>query len=528
MNPKIIGPIFLIVAMLLTSCQRPQPTESNNNVLMLSIGSNPKNLNPILVTDYGTSKVVDKLFRSLFIMDQTMEMQPDLVDTYTVSKDGKRYVFKLKNNIAWHDGHPVDAEDVVFTFNTILDPKTNTVRRSNYIIDGRPVIFNVVDSHTVEAILPKPFAPFLVSMGMEILPQHLLKNQNINTTSYNIMPIGNGRFAFEEWKTDQYIRLKAVDSYSDKPAKIDGIIYRIIPDQNTGMLALKNGEIDASGVPYKDVASVRDDRYFQLFEYETPSVTYMGYNLTHPILGDKRVRHAIAHAINKDALIKGVLNGFGTPAEIPDSPVSWSYPDSKDIPTFNYDPNKAMALLDAAGWRMNPKTKQREKDGRPLTFTCITNKGNTYRDKAAQVIRQYLLQVGITMDIQLMEWQSFISLLHTSTTPKPVDAFISGWALGADPDGTELWHSDRYPKGLNYTGYSNKRVDQWLSDGRQTLDRDGRRAIYQKINAQIAEDQPYLFLYHPISVAAVNPRVKGIGMPGPAGLFLNIENITLN
>ena len=195
-----------------------------------------------------------------------------------------------------------------------------------------------------------------------------------------------------------------------------------------------------------------------------------------------------------NAIVKGVLKSFGVPANIPSSPVLWSYPDEANIPKFNYDPKKAKDLLRLAGFILNKETNILEKDGVPFSFKIITNKGNKNREKSAQVIQKMLADIGIEVGIQLLEWSSFIKIVNANQSPKEYDAVILGWSLGLDPDGYSIWHSSQYPQGFNFIGYNNPKVDALLEKGRTTIDQNERKSIYKMIYQDIGKDVPYLFL----------------------------------
>jgi peptide/nickel transport system substrate-binding protein len=195
------------------------------------------------------------------------------------------------------------------------------------------------------------------------------------------------------------------------------------------------------------------------------------------------------------------------------------------VPKYKYNPIVAKKMLEKAGFTYNSKTQLMEKYGKPFEFTVITNKGNKEREKAAQIIQQYLAQVGIKMNIQLLEWSAFIKILNSPQMPKNFDAVLLGWSLSIDPDMYELWHSSEYPKGFNLGGYKDKRVDELLEKGRTEINREKRKGIYKELYLKIANDQPYYFLYYPESVVGINKRVKGLSKPGPAGVMPNIEKV---
>ena len=315
---------------------------------------------------------------------------------------------------------------MVFTFDRLLDPKTNTVRRSSYVINGKPIQYQALDSHRVEIRLPEPFAPFLVSMGIGILPKHLLHDEDINTTTFNRNPIGTGPFKFKEWRSSQYVSLSRNPDYFGKKAKVDGILYKIIPDKNTARISLQGGELDIEGaVQAKDVPILQSQKHLDLYTYYSLGYTYMGFNLTKYPFNDRRFRLAISHAINRQAIVKSVLKGYGKPAILPSSSELWAYPeDDSSIHVYDYNPEKSRQYIESMGYTWNSDNQIYEKDGRPLTFTLLTNKGNKYREKTAVIIQRFLQNVGIQVSVQLMEWSAFIKRMNDSS------AFDANYWLG--------------------------------------------------------------------------------------------------
>ncbi|MEK9657853.1 MAG: peptide-binding protein [bacterium] len=525
-NKHLLGLLLIVLIGLAACSQAPINKKKLQKPLTLNISAEPSVLNPILSTDSASSKVIDLVFSGLLRVSTNLELIPDLAQSYTINSEGTIYTFNLHKNAYWHDGKPVTAEDVKFTFERILDPKTNTVRRSNYIINGKEVQFKVINSHCIQAILPQPFAPFLTHMTMGILPKHLLSNQDINTALFNRNPIGSGPFVFQEWHSAQFIRLKRNENYYGKRPKLGSLLLKIIPDQNTALISLEKAEIDQSGISGKDYARYKDHPEFSIHRYEDLVYTYMGFNLKHQFFKDSQIRKAIAMAINKDAIVNGVLKGFGTTAHLPASPVSWAFPETLKKNPYPYNPEKSRQLLKAAGFRKN-KQGILQKNGQPFEFTLITNKGNKDREKVAQLIQQFLKSVDIKVEIRLMEWSSFIKIVNAAKDPKDFDAVILGWSLGLDPDGHSLWHSSQYPKGFNFVAYNNAKVDKALQKGRLTMNTQHRKTIYKQVYHEIAKDLPYIFLYYPESLTGIQDRVKGLSPAGPAGLMNPIENVYL-
>ena len=503
-------------------------TSTSHRYLVLRLGGNPSVINPVLSTDSASSSVEGLVFSGLFRVSTNMELEPDLVATYTVFEDGLRYRFVLRPNLKFQDGHPLTAEDVKFTVDTLLNPKTNTVRRNGFVVNGKPIRFKIIDPLTIDAILPEPFSPFLVEASIGILPKHLLEGKDINTATFNRQPVGSGPFKMVDWKPDQYVRLVRNERYYGKEPKLPGIIYKIIPDAQSATIAFEKGETDATDLLPNDFPKFANAGKYQAFKYYGLEYTYMGFNLKDPRFADPRLRQAIAHAIDKAAIVHTVLKGYGRVTDVPSSPVLWAYPDPLLFKPYGYDPQKSLSLLTALGYHKNPRTGLMEKNGKPLSFTLITNKGNKNRERSAELIQQYLHNIGIDMKIQLMEWSSFVAKLNENAHPKSFEVVMLGWQLGIDPAPYFVWHSTEYPIGFNLNGYQNAQVDAWIEQGRKAHAMAERKTIYQAALSQIGSDLPYVFLYIPENLVGVNKRVKGLSKPGPAGLFNPIEDVYLD
>jgi peptide/nickel transport system substrate-binding protein len=257
-------------------------------------------------------------------------------------------------------------------------------------------------------------------------------------------------------------------------------------------------------------------RNFNKYRYLSFSYTYLGYNLTKALFQDVRVRRAISHAIDKQEIIDGVLLGLGHVATGPYKPDTWVY--NADVQHYNYDPEKARALLAEAGWVDSDGDKMLDKDGEPLAFTIVTNQGNDLRSKTAEIIQRRLKEVGIKVEIRIVEWATF---LKEFIFPGNFDATILGWSGGPEPDQFNIWHSSKTePRELNFIKYSNPEVDELLEQGRRVFDRTERKRIYDRFQEILADEQPYTFLYVGEALPAVARRFRGIE-PAPAGISYN-------
>jgi peptide/nickel transport system substrate-binding protein len=232
-----------------------------------------------------------------------------------------------------------------------------------------------------------------------------------------------------------------------------------------------------------------------------------------------KIRQAIAHAIDKQEIIRGVLFGLGLEATGPYKPGTvWYNPQVRQYP---YDPQKALAILNAEGYADHDGDGIIDRDGKPFEFTIITNQGNPLREKTAQIIQHRLKSVGIKVNIRIIEWTVFLKEFVDKSN---FDAVILGWNILQDPDLYEVWHSQSSgPNGLNFISFKDTAVDDLLVKGRHTFDNTVRKGCYDKIQEILAEQQPYVFLYVPYSLPAVSSRIKGI-VPAPAGITYNFKD----
>jgi peptide/nickel transport system substrate-binding protein len=478
---------------------------------------------PNITSDSASHEVGGLLYSNLIRTDKELRPEGELAERWDISKDEMTITFYLRKDAKWHDGEGVTAEDVDFTYRYMVDPKTPTAYAEPFRQVRRA---EVVDRYTYRVTYEKPYAPALLSWGLWILPRHILEpawkaGEDLRTTRQNRFPVGSGPYRFGEWKTGEKVVVEANPDYFEGRPYLKRVVYRIIPDQSTIFLELKARNIDlASLTPIQYRRQTEFPAFlksFHRYRYLSNSYAYLGFNLRDARFQDKRVRHGIAHAINKQEIIEGVLLGLGRPAVGPYKPGTWWYKD--DVKTFPFDPERAKALLADAGWTRATADGILEKDGKPFSFTIRTNQGNLVRQQTAEIIQRRLRAVGIDVKIHVVEWAAF---LNTFIRKKDFEAIILGWGLGQDPDQYEIWHSSQTgPEELNHISYKNPKVDELLEAGRRTFNQEKRTAIYGELQEVLADDQPVIFLYVPDALPVVSARVHGIE-PAPAGIMYNL------
>ena len=532
---------LLAVATEAFLCPRAAADEappSGDTIVASSIGD-ARTFIPILASDSASQDICGLVFNGLVKYAPDLTLIGDLAERWDIQEDGLVIVFHLRRDVRWHDGQPFTARDVQFTYERLIDPKVPTQYSGDF---ERVQSLEALDDFTVKIRYKEPFAPGLASWGMWIMPRHLLEGADWATTPFARHPIGTGPFRFKRWKTGELIELVANPDYFEHRPRgmrsmpgtqsptslrdvrgphLDRYLYRIIPDQSTEFLELSTQQADSMGLTplqyRRQTGTPWFQRHYQKFRYPSFGYTYLGYNLQHPLFADRRVRQALNDAVDKQELIDGVLLGLGRVSTGPFPPESWAY--NTDIVPAPYDPARAKALLADAGWRDTDGDGWLDRDGRIFSFTVLTNQGNDQRQKTAEIIQRRLKEVGVRMEIRVVEWSAFLSQF---IDPRQFEAVLLGWGLSRDPDLYDLFHSSKTKPGeFNFVGYHNEEVDQLLIEGRRTFDQGKRTTIYHRVHQLIYDDQPYLFLYVPDALPIVHARFRNVRAT-PIGIGYNL------
>jgi ABC-type transport system substrate-binding protein len=424
-------------------------------------------------------------------------------------------VFQVRQGVKWHDGQLFSARDVEFTYRMLMDEEIASPRRSDYEL-VRAV--EVPDDHTLRVVYRKPYAPCLGSWGMGMLPRHILEGKNSKWWAENFdrRPVGVGAYQFDEWAPSQYIRLKRFDDYWEGRPHLDFVTIRIVPDMVAVRLLFESGELDYWGVdPHANKKFIDDPRY-DVFRRTSQSYNYIGWNLRRPIFQDARVRRALAHAVNVPQMIEYIMYGQGEQSTGPFPPSMWYA--NPEVKPLVYDPAKAAALLEEAGWRRG-SDGWLEKDGKKFEFTLITNHPNEIRKDIATLVQSDLKKLGIKVEVQLYEWATFIAQYINK---HEFDAMVLGWALGFDYDQYQLWHSSQTGPGmLNHCNYVNKDVDRLMERARGEFDEGRARVDLWEMHRKIYDDQPYLFLFVPMSTAVMRKGEFRVKRPDGKGGWID-------
>ncbi|MBU3678597.1 MAG: hypothetical protein FGM32_03205 [Candidatus Kapabacteria bacterium] len=515
--------------------------------------SDPEGLNPLVTNDAASSAIFNRVFEKLLEQDfETTDLYPVIAEARpTVSDDHLTYTFKIRQGVTFSDGKPLTAKDVVFTFKAVKNPLiTDAAALRNYYESLADI--TAPDDRTVVITMSKPYflAEYFLG-GIWILPKHRFDPESL-TDSYTIaetndmdkaqanaamkkfatwyntpevkrdptLNIGSGPYTYDEWKTGESVSITRNERWwnsgKDKwnSAYADKIIYKVVNDRSAAVVGVKNGEIDfMEAVPAAKYVEEIDTVATPFIAKATITMqvySYVGLNCQNPILQDKVVRKALAHCLDRDALIKQVVRGLATPVNSPIYNDRKEY--DKSISGVGYDPGKAKALLAQAGWSDVNGDGVLDKmiNGRmtPFVLSILVNAGNEAREAIAVAFSDELRKVGVKLDVRKLEWSVFLENLRT----RKFDLSIGAWVNDPIPsDPYQIWHSSQIGnKGSNYAGFSSPRADQLLEMNRVEFDESKRIAYMQEFQRIVADEQPYIFLWSPQYPAIYNKRLYGV------------------
>lgn len=484
---KLLAAAITAISLLLAA---PAFAQTPPNVLVVGQIAEPKSLDPHAVTAVNDFRILMNVYDGLTrYKDGTLEPEPSLAESWTISDDAKTYTFKLRQGVKFHDGTDLDAEAVKFNFDRMLKedhPYHNTGPFPLAFYFSSVEETNVIDDYTVEFKLKEPYAPFLSNLayptGLIVSPAAVMEHGE----DYGRNPSGTGAFKFVEWDANAKVVIARNDDYWDGAAALEAVIYRPITDANTRIAEMLSGGLDIMvETPPDALAQFRDNSDFAVLEQAGPHVWFLILNLKEGPFADKKVRQAANYAINKKALVENILQGTAEVAAGPTPPAfAWAYNDA--LQPYPYDPDKAKALLKEAGY-----------DGEELTF-YVTEGGSGMLDPVAMgtAIQADLEAVGMKVKIETYEWNTFLGKVNPGLEGK-ADMAEMAWMTN-DPDTlpylalrTAAWPEEG---GFNSGYYSNDKVDELLNKARQSTDQSERASLYKEMQEIVKDDAPWVFV----------------------------------
>lgn len=476
-------------------------------------------MNSLALADHPSGQLQQFVnLMTLIQYDRDVKPVPYLARAWEVSDDNRELTFYLRNDVVWHDGVPTTAYDVEFTYLRATDPATAFPNASywTHYVKG-PEGVEVLDSFTVKLRL-EPHAEFLDPWrAVAIMPRHLLADvppAELKQHPFSMLcPVGNGPFRFVEHRQDESWTFAANPFF---PAGLGGrpyldrVVWRVILEQTTLLTELLTGNIDIYLFARpSQAADIKASQIAELRTNEPRQYAFVAWNARRPQFADARVRRALAMGTNRKAMVAAVFQGYGTVANTSVPPFHWAH-DPSFADALPYDPQKAAALLDEAGWIDRNGDGIRENgDGVPLRFTLKSNQGNQVRADMAELIQADLAKLGAQVDIQILE---FTTLVSQVTTPevRDFDAVLWSWVEDFKLDQRDYFHSTRVDEPYGFVGLKDARVDRMLDTLPLILSREEAIPVWREYQKLVSEVQPYMFLYYPQGLFGVNRRLKDV------------------
>lgn len=479
----------------------------NASTLHLATSANPSRLNPILATDSSSSEIAGFIFNGLVKYDKDSSTIIGELAKEFYYENNTTLIFKLNENVLWHDGVKFTSKDVVFTYQTLISPKIV----SPYSAGFRFVkSVDALDEYTIKVVYNQPYFKALETWMMGILPEHLLaKEENLMNASFNTDPVGTGPYKLHQLEHSKNIILVANDEYFEGKPKIDKISFHVISDPLTRFLMLKASSLDIGSIEPMAYERQLSKEFFQSFNtYEdiSRSYSYLGFNLRLKKFQDPKVREAISLSIDREELVEILFFKHAKVCTGPFLPGTKAFNPNVKAPTQNL--TRAKELLKEAGYDAK----------NPFEFEIVTSNSSSIRPYAAQILQHQLKQAGIVVTLRVMEWQAFLNMV---VFPNKFDSVLLGWGLSPTPDPYMFWHTDSDKTGgFNLVGYNNPEIDKMIESSQTLIDREELGKVWQKMFKMIVDDNPYLFLYIPNSITAVNKEIKNIE-PSSSGIWHN-------
>ena len=456
---------------------------SGGQSMTVAIAGEPDQLDPHKTTSYFSFQVLENVYDTLVEPDENLEMQPALAESWELSEDQLTWTFTLREGVTFHDGSEMTADDVVWSYDRIIDEELATAYRFSSVKDVR-----AVDDLTVEIEVNEPSPNLLSSLG-GFKGIAIVEEQNASSGDITTAPVGTGPYELTDFTSGDHIDLEANPDYWGGAPEVDSLRYRFISEGSTAVAALKAGEIDwTDSIPAQQVEALSGDDAVAVDVVPSNDYWYLALNQAREPFDDVRVRQAIAYAIDREAIAQ--VTSYGT-AEVNQLAIPEESAWYTDYDTYSLDPDTARDLLDEAGVE-------------DLQMELMVSSDYPETVDAAQVIADSLADVGIDLEIRSLDFGTWLDEQNQGN----FDMLYMGWLGNIDPN--DFYYSQHHSDGSsNAQGYSEPEVDRLLDEGRTTTDEEERQRIYDEVATRIADDASYIYLYNPSVIQAYDPALTG-------------------
>jgi len=508
-NTRLAAAAAAVAATLAAGACRPAPA-TDPSIITVGIRTAPNTLDPRQAGDEISQRVAELIFSPLFVLGPDLKSQPHLAARLD-NPDPLTYVVHLRRGVRFHDGHELTSADVVYTYSAFLDPAYVSPHKGAF---SSLQSVTALDAYTVEFRLKAPFSAFPMQLVLQppIVPAG-------SGDALRTFPIGTGPYRFVEYADDDHVTLSAFEGYFDGLPNNAGLVLKVVPDDTMRGLELRRGSLDVviNDLPPDIVHQLRREDSLQSATSPGLDFSYLGINFRDPVLADWRVRHAIGHAIDRQAIVDHLRRGLARLATGLVPSQGWAY--EPDVQQFDFDPGRARALLDEAGYRDpdgdGPQPRLR------LSLICSTNEETRLQ---SAIIQENLKRVGIDLDVRSYEFATF----YQDVLKGRFQLFSLQWAGGAlvDPDILRrVYHSSQVPPaGFNRGNYRNPEVDRLLDAAAASASDEERRELYSEVQRVVARDAAYIPVWNKTNVVVGQRSLAGLHV-GATGDFMGLRDV---
>jgi peptide/nickel transport system substrate-binding protein len=526
---RLVWPLLLVAVLVLAACApaaapaastdaadagAAAPEASGGGVLRIGLDVDAGTGDPRLSSDTSALRLRELIYNGLVKIEPDFSPAPALAESWE-NPDDTTWIFNLRPDVTFHNGDPFTAEDVKFTFDTILNPDFASPVRSFYT----PITnIEVVDPLTVKFTLDQPYGPFLSYMNMPIVPKGVVE---ADAEAFATSPVGTGPFKLVEWKRGDSMMLEANPDYWDGAPLLSGIEMRVVPDNSARVVALESGDLDLvqSPISPQDVKRLEGEEGIVVNRVPAAGYTYVNLNCADPAISDVRVRQALSHLVNRQEILDSIYAGIGQLANGPVPPGMWAF--SPDLPSYDYDPEAARALLDEAGWTLGDDG-MRSKDGQPLSIVVRTHSEDPDRRQVTEVLQAVLTAEGIDASTNIVDWPTFFSDVQAGA----YQMAIVGWLNLNNPDAA-FFRQFTEGGAANYGTCIDPELDALIRQARATLDQEEAKELYRQAATLVVENAFYIFLQYQEYISAHSDNVQGF-VVNPVQNFNSMNKVSLS
>lgn len=504
-------PVLLLLLLALLSAAGPGCCRSDEgrlpNTLYLRLSNNPTTLDPALVTDVQGGGIAAKLFNGLVRFNEHLDIVPDIARAWNLSEDRVTYTFHLRRDVRFSNNRPIVAQDVKYSFERVLTPKTRApvtwvldkIEGAHDLLAGKATSLSgirIVNDHTLVIRLERPYGPFLSLLAMTAA--YIVPREDVERLGqdFGTHPVGSGPYVLSAWKHGQHLILAAREDYFEGRPKLNGIYYRIIPEDLTAVVEFETGKLDVLLIPSSEYRRYTTDPAWRGLVYGNPGLDtyFLGLNCSHSPFNDLRVRQAVNMAVDRQRILNTVLEQRGILAAGPIPPGLWknnAWP--RTLKEYDYDPGKARELIREAG--AEGKTIRIFIAAEPEVLDIV------------EVIQSYLAQAGLKAEITQLDWSAFKQAVNNG---EPDAFWLSWWADYPDPENflLPLFHSRSAGSGGNRTRCNDAKLDRLIDAAQQTTDEQQRYRLYLQAEERIIKDAPWIFMWHKTDYFVIQPWVR--------------------